>query len=416
MKPLPTFYGLAAGLLTALFGSVAYSQDAGHPGAYLNFAGGPQALGMGRAFVGLAEGTDAVVYNPAGLGLLRPNIISFMHTQTVEEAKLDYISYAQPIYRWGGIGLGYARFASGSLKQTDEFNREVGSFDDLQQTFFLGYGINVLRPLSVGGTFKFSQQSFAGASASGWGLDLGGLMRLTHNVRVGLKLENMIAPTLNYATGSDQFPRSMTAGVATRLFRDRLALTLDTSKTLSVPQALQWRMGVEGTLWQVLRLRGGFDFNNQEFSLGMGYLWGRTALDYAASNGQAGASNRFGMSFSWGGYAVSIIANPTVFSPVGIRKNTTMSIRVDADRKIYSWNLQIKNQNQFVVRSIRGSGQPPAELQWDGTTESGNAVAPGNYTYTLTVTDKDGRAETTPPKIVRVSYGTPLETLELRGQ
>ena len=59
---------------------------------------------MARAVTAVAEGTDAVPWNPAGLGLLKPNQLSLAHTQTQEGAYLENIGYAQPIYRFGAFG------------------------------------------------------------------------------------------------------------------------------------------------------------------------------------------------------------------------------------------------------------------------------------------------------------------------
>lgn len=396
--------------------SVRAAQDAGLPGSYLNFAGGPQAMGMGRAFVGLAEGADALPYNPAGLARLRPNVLGFLHSRTIEEASLDYISYAQPLYRLGGLGLGYARMASGSLPMTDEFNREVGRFQDLQQTWMAGFGLGLLKGVSAGAAFKYSRQELAGASASGWGLDLGFLGQVRQALRLGLRLKNLVPPVFRYESGEDRFPRSATLGASARLFRDRLALTFDTEKTLDAPQALQARLGAEAALFGVLRLRGGADLAAQEFTFGMGTVWGRYGLDYASASGRTGASHRFGMSYSWGGYPVSVFAKPQTFSPVGLRKSTMLSIQVDERRLVYSWELLIRNQSGDLIRSIRGNGRPPGVLEWDGTTELGMMVAAGNYSYVLAVTDKEGRTEITPARVVRVEYKTPLDALELQAQ
>ncbi|MBI4052088.1 MAG: PorV/PorQ family protein [Elusimicrobia bacterium] len=401
-------------LLTYHLINFAYGQDAGLPGAYLNYAGGPQVNGMGRAFVGLAEGTDAVAWNPAGLSLLRPNMISLLHTETVEQAKLDYVGYAQPLYRWGGLGLSYVRLDSGSLPETNELNQEVGRFRDLQQTWMLGYGFRPIRRVSLGTTLKLSEQRLSGASARGWGADVGALIHFKYGIRLGLRVQNLVAPALKFDTATDRFPRLITGGLAAKVLNENLAITSDIEKALDVSQKMRWRVGLEGTLWQAAKIRGGFDFNRKEFTFGLGYLWGRHGFDYASSANSIGLTHRIGITYAFGGYAVSVQARPETFSPVGLQKRTALGIQVNHTQRIHAWVLEIRSQNQDLVRSIRGSGQPPPELVWDGTTEKGTMVAAGNYIYTLTVTDVEGKTETTPPQIVRVDYGTPLDTLELQ--
>lgn len=400
----------AVGLLT----SMAYAaSDFGLPGAYLNFAGGAQVFGMGRAYVALADGANAVAWNPAGLAFLRPNVIGFLHTRTSEEASLDYIGYAQPIYGFGGLGLGYVRLDSGSLPETNEFNQTLGTFRNVEETFMAGYGFTAVPWLSAGGTFKFSQQRMAGISATGWGLDLGFISELRHYLRAGMRFQNVITPALKYETATDKFPRLMTIGLAARLLQDCLILTWDMEKALDVSQGAKWRIGVEGTLWEVAKLRGGFDFSRKAFTFGLGYQWGRSCLDYSFTPIDTRFAQRFGVTYSFGGYPVSIHANPEAFSPLGLKKRTTFNIRVIHTESIYEWVLQIRDQDAKVIFSARGRGKPPEKITWDGRTQYGTVVPAGNYTYEFSITDMDGRTETTPQKIIRVEYGTPIDTLQL---
>ncbi|HAM37021.1 MAG TPA: hypothetical protein DEB40_00210 [Elusimicrobia bacterium] len=388
----------------------------GAPGSYLDFAGGIQVSGMGRAFVGLAEGADAVAWNPAGLALLRPNVIGFMHTQTAESARLDYLGYAQPIYRWGGMGLSYMRLDSGSLPETNEYNQEVGKFSDVEQAIMLGYGITPMNPLSVGGTFKFAQQKVSGSSANGWGMDLGLLARFRNHFRVGMRVQNLIAPSLRYETARDSFPRLVTLGLAGKWLDDRLLLSADLEKGADAARGFNWRLGAEGTLWKVAKLRAGFDFAMKEFSVGLGYQWGRSGVGMALGSSEAGFSQKVGMDYAFGGYDIILRAEPLTFSPMGLKKRTTFMIQLNHTRPIDHWALVVKNeQNEVVYRAV-GSGAPPQELTWDGKTVYGGVVPVGAYGCALTVTDKDGRVETTPVQYVRVQYGTPLDNLEMSFQ
>lgn len=403
----------------------AASQDAGLPGEYLNFAGGTRAGAMGRAFVAVADGADAVIWNPAGLGYLRPNTFSLTHVGTVEQSSLDTLLYAQPLFHWGGFGLGYVRMDSGSLPLTDELNRKMGSFSDLQQSFLLSYGMPVysahsskklFQEVSAGATFKFSKQDLYDISASGWGMDFGALAKFRHNISAGIKLQNAVAPKLQYETASDTFPRILTVGGAVSLLKNQLTLASDLQKAIGVEQGLRWSLGAEGVLWNFIKLRGGFDLKNKEFTFGLGYVFGRHEIDYSASTNDTGLSHNLGLIYSYGGFPVTIQASPEAFSPVGLKKSTTFTIGVKNPQQIFGWTVEIKNQDGAVVRSFRGSGTPPPELAWDGSTQKGLMVAAGNYTYTLQVTDAGGRKETTPLQVVRVEYGTPLDMLEMRSR
>ncbi|MFA6003238.1 MAG: PorV/PorQ family protein [Elusimicrobiota bacterium] len=388
------------------------SDQAGSPGSYLDFAGGPRVSGMGRAYVGLAEGADAVMVNPAGLGFLRPNVLGLMHTQTPESAMLDYAGYAQPIYRMGAVGLSFIRLDSGVLPQTDEYNVRVGEFRDVEQTITGAYGIAAKPWLSVGGAFKFSQQSLGGVSANGWGMDIGALAKFKRRYQAGLRVQNVMAPKLGYETASDSFPRLVTLGLSGK-WLDRFVLSADLEKGIGAKQDVSWRLGAEGTFWKVAKLRAGFDFGMMEFSIGLGYLWGRSDVGYSMASNQYGMAQKAGLDYSFGGYDLAMSANPESFSPVGLKKRTTFTIRMTHATPIDSWALQIRNQQNDVVYRVLGSGTPPGELTWDGKTSYGMNVPAGIYRCTMSVTDRDGRVEITPIQNVNVQYGTPLDNLEM---
>ena len=152
------------------------------------------------------------------------------------------------------------------------------------------------------------------------------------------------------------------------------------------------------------------------FPLGLGYLWGPYQFNYTSNSNQAGLGHFFGVTYSFGGFPVMITANPESFSPAGLKKNTTLGIQVDHSKKIFGWEVQIRDQARDLVRIMRGSGNPPKSLIWDGTNGLGILVGGGLYTYILTVIDEEGRKESTPPQTIKVEYGTPLDTLELHSR
>jgi len=400
-------------------GFVRAAEDAGLPGEYLNYTG-HRALGMGRAYTALAEGPDAICWNPAGLGYLRPNTISMTHTRTMEAFNLDSVFYGQPLFNYGALAMGYIRQDSGNLTLTDELNRSMGKFSDVQQTAVLGYGVTAIsqRPpkklihsLAVGGSFKYSHQNLYNASAGGWGLDAGVLAKLRYNLSAGVRVQNLVQPELKYETASDKFPRSVIFGLAASLLQGRFVAALDVGRTLGATQRMKFNLGAEGIMWKVVKLRAGYDVGNSESIFGFGYAFGRGEASYASNVADAGLTQNLGVSYEFGGFPVAISADPEVFSPVGLRKATTFIVRVTAATRIYGWALYIRDQDGNIARTFRGSGAPPGEILWNGSTQAGSMVAAGNYAYTLEVSNSDGKKETTPPQVVRIVYGTPIDRI-----
>ena len=403
-------------ILPCLFTSASWgAQDAGLPGAYLGYSVGARPMAMGRAFTAMADDVHSVYWNPAGLALLKPSQISLLQTRTSGGANLNYFGYAQPLYGWGGIGMAFVRLDSGSIPKTDELNREVGSFRNEERTTMIAYGFDPTLRFSVGGTLHISEQKLDTVSARAFGGSLGVLAKMTESWRVGLSLQNLYAPVFKYSTDEDRFPRIARLGNSYRLFNEMLALNLDLEKALDVPQEIRWRVGAEGSLFGTVKIRAGFD-ERKEFSMGLGYVLGSYGLDYSLGSRDLGLSHRMGMTFSFGGYEVFVRANPTVFSPAGLNKETTFHIRVAHRRRVHTWRLEVKDQDGEVVRSFRGSGTPPKQLLWDGLAEKRSLVPAGNYDYAMTVTDVMGRSEKTPSRTVRVEYGTPLDSLQISAR
>jgi hypothetical protein len=200
------------------------------------------------------------------------------------------------------------------------------------------------------------------------------------------------------------------------MWQDRLVLALDAEKVLSQPEPLRVRFGAEGTILESAKLRFGFDVTKKEFDIGVGYSFGAQNIDYATANSAEGDySQNFGYSYVFGGYAVAIDARPKIFSPAGVHKTTTFFTDIKHNKKIYSWELQIKDQTGSIVRSIRGSGNPPPTIEWEGTNELGTYVSAGDYQYVMIVGDVDGRKESTPPQTVVVRYATPMDQIEIKS-
>ena len=75
MKRTALILTLALGL-SAL---ICAAGDYGTPGEFLNWGAGARAMGLGKAFTGLADDPSAIYYNPAGLALQNPLQITLQH-------------------------------------------------------------------------------------------------------------------------------------------------------------------------------------------------------------------------------------------------------------------------------------------------------------------------------------------------
>lgn len=65
--------------------------------------------------------------------------------------------------------------------------------------------------------------------------------------------------------------------------------------------------------------------------------------------------------------------------------------------QVSRWQLNITASNGGLFRTIAGEGNPPAEIAWDGKSNSGDPLIAGeNYAYNFTAVDKAGNKKTFP--------------------
>ncbi|MDE2236714.1 MAG: hypothetical protein KGK30_02380, partial [Elusimicrobia bacterium] len=88
--------------LALLFSSVsarAINDNAGTAGgAFLKIGqGSARAMALGQSYVALAEGSDALTWNPAGLGVTQQKEFAYSYLRYVQNLDTPlYMAYAQP--------------------------------------------------------------------------------------------------------------------------------------------------------------------------------------------------------------------------------------------------------------------------------------------------------------------------------
>jgi hypothetical protein len=245
---------------------------------------GVRALGMGGAFVGVADDASAVYWNPAGL-LSGPAVGATIGWDRFQLGNQQ----AQPgpgprsqsglLNSLGGwpLGLSYARFQTSSL-------RPGLAGETLSDTLVTReFGVTILQSLVqglvVGSTLKYVRGGFATANTAGstvedaldaaadleldssgtFDFDLG-VMADMHKLRVGLVLKNMNPPTFADPAGfAIAFDRHARLGVAVLPTSGvTLAMDLDLD-TVDLRDGLRrnFALGAESRLASRLVARGG---------------------------------------------------------------------------------------------------------------------------------------------------------------
>src|SRR3989339_316581 len=177
---------------------------------------GARPLGLGRAFVGLADDASAIFTNPAGLGRNNNLNIVSMTGQMMSDANYVMLGAADlsPI---GKVGIGFVNVSVGSIPMTtiegSGASLEVKLRSDSpyaeynNSLIFLSYGSKLSRFLrnnagsnfSIGTNLKFMLQGYAGGgtpmqdvAGGGMDADLGLLWDVNNWLNLGLNLKNFL--------------------------------------------------------------------------------------------------------------------------------------------------------------------------------------------------------------------------------
>ncbi len=160
---------------------------------FLTISVGARALGMGGAFVGVANDASALFWNVAGIARLqRPSII-FNHSQWLADINFDFAGLVAPLGSAGTIGASFTSLNTPDMEQTTELNPEgtgvrfsVGSF-----AFSLSYARKLTDRFFIGFTGKFVRETIFNSHATGVALDVGTLFQTPlSGLTLGMSISN----------------------------------------------------------------------------------------------------------------------------------------------------------------------------------------------------------------------------------
>ncbi|MEW5866313.1 MAG: PorV/PorQ family protein [Bacillota bacterium] len=239
--------------------------------AMMDIGMGARALGMGGAFIAVADDACAVYYNPAGLALLEGRHVASLYTNQYGAAGYMALGYAQR-----NVGAGVLMLDATGVEETDEFANVTGFFGIREYTATGAYGATVWPNLSLGGAVKHYSQSLPGNAGTGLTGDIG-LLYVAPGVRVGAVARNVLG-SVKYASGeTDAFDRSWGVGLAVKPMAGLLLAADAVAK-----DELTLRIGAEYLLGN-FAVRGGGMWGGGQTSLtaGLGVVMPGFSVDYA---------------------------------------------------------------------------------------------------------------------------------------
>ena len=109
-------------LCSSLLAGSVVSADPGKTGfGFLSLGNGARGIGMGEAQSALAEGSNAVYWNPAGLGITPFPEMTLTHANLFDDSAQQYAALALPLKRGarGAFGFSATRFSISDIEARD---------------------------------------------------------------------------------------------------------------------------------------------------------------------------------------------------------------------------------------------------------------------------------------------------------
>ena len=384
--------------------ATAEEETGGAPGSWLSDYVTARTLGLGGAFVAVADEATAVTWNPAGLALLVPNELRFETAQLFEDTSINAFNFAVPGNRLPSFGLSVISLSSGDFQRTNELNDDLGTFKQSETAYVFTMAKYLNTRFAVGTNVKLVRQSIEEFSGNGFGFDLGAIYSVTPTVKVGASVMNLGGPNLTLRDTKETFPVEFRAGFSAVMLNGRGLFTAEVDQAAG--PGMRFRGGSEYWVQPSIGLRVGM--NETEPAGGLSYRFmEKYQFDYGVQDHAMGLTHRLGLTYRFGGFFASAKAEPQIFSPTGEKAVTKIDLNARTKAETESWTLIMVNKSDETVRTFGGKGAPPAHLLWDGKDETGLPLPDGDYRYTLTVRDLEGRVIDSRTRVVQISTGGP---------
>ncbi|MDZ7264576.1 MAG: hypothetical protein ONB16_08325 [candidate division KSB1 bacterium] len=302
---------------------------------FLRIGVGARALGLGGAYVAMADDGTASYWNPAGLADLSHHQVLFSHIQLFDNlASHNFVNCSIRLGNDMGMGLSWIRLAIDEIPRYGEllgtrYDRildpklrssgiPIGYFADVEDAFMLSFArafdfdlligtslmpATIFTRLSLGVSYKFISQKLDQSEGKGQGLDLGLRLSLMSSaseggdqprcLTLGLNLQDLAGTPVVWNTAQhtrDRLPINWLMGLS---FTEPLPW-LGGRATCSLERDHSYetvnRLGAELMLFEFISVRGGLQ--NDHWTAGAGFRVYLLKLDYAFVNDDLGNSHR----------------------------------------------------------------------------------------------------------------------------
>jgi hypothetical protein len=300
------FLGWGTGLL--IFPSFVFSQTVTQAASLAapleNLEGSARDLALGSAFVGVADDSSAIYFNPAGLSNLQNPEIALHHNSYLAGTFQETLEAGFPAGDMGGLAFSLDYVGWGTLDLRNAYGASEGSFNDSDVGFTAGWGREWLPGFSAGLALRGLQQKVVNDLYASLAGDIGVLWVPVKNLRLAMSYLNLGTPVAGNQLSGDW----KAGGSCLIRFDSRFTLLTALSGDWTPGGVGSAQAGLEGTLNKQWTLRVGYQlpfYDNQIDGLtgltaGAGIKISSLTLDYAyLPFGTLGDSNRISLTYQF---------------------------------------------------------------------------------------------------------------------
>jgi len=277
---------------------------------FLEIGVSARAVGMGEAFISIADDASAVYYNPAGLTQIFEREVMFTHITYIADINYEFGGLVMPVWSIGGVlGFGVYMLDAGEMDETtyENSNGTDRLFGAKEYALSASYARSLTDHFSVGVTLKLIDELYADERATGWGADVGTTYDTGfRGFRISMVISNF-GPDMRFISENYPLPINFKFGGSVNFIESDLHRgTLSLEGSHPSDNLEKYSAGVEYMFKEMFALRVGQRFNLDVggFSAGAGLVlrwsdWKRR-LDYGYFDfGTLESVHRFTLGFSF---------------------------------------------------------------------------------------------------------------------
>jgi hypothetical protein len=278
-------------------------------GNFLKAGWGARPSGMGGAFVAIADDTNALEWNPAGLSQLSPNYFnaSFEHVFWFNDVEYEVLSVAQYLQDTYGAGMQIL------YRHMPDIDNDIEDLDPLKVfdvAGIFGFGMQISN-FSVGLNLKLYESRLGTEDLFGQAVDLGMLVFfLERRITLGLAIQNL-GPDVQ----GDSLPLNIRGGFSYReTFGENKEHGLNAALEINQPldNKLNLLLGAEYWYLRTFGVRTGFrqqlggndlqsDNVANRLTVGLSARWADLQLDYGfVPYAALGGTHRLALTVKYG--------------------------------------------------------------------------------------------------------------------